>query len=187
MPGPLCQIAIIGKEYCVMATAQEAEFKRLTDYLDRMVAEKGGILASRARPEAPYLQLIAKEAGVARHKIAADNGVYRAAFLDHVAKHKLVTYDGWCGARFEQSDEIHARLIEYLHDRVAKGYGIPARGGKPNFKAVARGAGIKHGTLSHTKHKNRLEVERAFRLAGPGPERGRGALTIGEFLAALGG
>ncbi|SDI27308.1 hypothetical protein SAMN05444171_4799 [Bradyrhizobium lablabi] len=153
-----------------------AEAARLTEYLDRRVREDGGVPASRARPEKPYIALIARETSVPKGSISNHDGRHRKILQTFVSKYPLVPYAHANGRAFEESDRLHARLIEWLHARVAGGHGIPGLAGRPNFKMIARLVPMGRTSLTTEGHRNRLAVQEAFEAAGAGPERLRGPI-----------
>jgi hypothetical protein len=164
-----------------------AEKARLIEYLRTCVRVDGGVPASRTRPDRAYVGLIARATGVPKSALSDREGRHREVLLRFVQKNGLRPYAGWNGGVFAFSDEVHARLVKWLHDRIAGGHGIPGRAGRPNFKAVAKLSGIDRSTLTMEGHRNRVAVEEAFEAAGAGPDRLRGPITIAEMLEALGG
>ena len=160
---------------------------RLIDYLDAQVSAHGGVPASRANPNYPDVKLIAAGANVPKWKISTTEGSLRPILWDYVSRHGLRVHEGAAGKTFDNADAVHDRVVQYVHDRVVRGLGLPAIAGRPNMRAIARGAKVGVKTLIVKGHRSRAVVMEAFKAIGVGPERPRGEMTIGDFISILEG
>jgi hypothetical protein len=163
------------------------ESNRLIDYLDDQVSSYGGIPASRSNPNYPDIKLIAGAAIVPKWKISTAKGPLRPILMGYVSRHELRVHEGAAGKTFENADAMHDRVVQYVHDRIARRLGLPAIAGRPNMRAIARGANVGVKTLIVKEHRSRAVVMEAFKAIGVGPERPRGEMSIGDFLNILEG
>ncbi|EHR00191.1 hypothetical protein [Bradyrhizobium sp. WSM471] len=170
----------------VSAAVIAAELTRLTGVLDAEVEKWGKVPAARANPALPFVTMIAQKAEIPRWTISTGAGRHREVLMDYVRRHGLIVCDeGGKGRTFERSDAMHERVKRYLADRERSGLGIPTIAGKPNMRAIARGAGIGVKTLIHKRHRSRALVFDELKRLGTGPERAPGALTLGNILKLL--
>ncbi len=166
---------------------QIEESNRLIDYLDAQVSAQGGVPALRANPNYPAIKLIAETANVPKWKLSTTTGALRPILMDYVSRHGLCVHEGAASKTFDNADAMHDRVVQYVHDRIARGLGLPAIAGRPNMRAIARGAKVGVKTLIAKGHRSRVVVMEAFKTIGVGPERPRGEMTIGDFISILEG